>query len=347
MKLSLLEKREFTAYLEQFNFLEQIQNKTFLITGAGGMTGSGIIKWLLMENELHDANVKIYASTRNPSQLPDYLEISDKITYCLFGTELSALSNITFDYIIHCAAPTGREFFISKPVETFKVIVDATANLLELARKNEGCRFLYLSSMDVYGTISSERPITEDYVSAVDNLNIRNGYPIGKKGGEFLCRAYQQEYGVDAMIIRPASIQGLLQPYQEPRVFNEILRCILEKKDLVLKSDGSVKKCFIYSLDAISAIFTVLFKGIGGEVYNATNPETFMALRDLAQHLFDRFCPEIKVRYDIQDGEKLGFLPPFSFVQDNYRLNQLNWTPIKGLDDIYAVDIERFSTGNE
>lgn len=347
MKLSMLEKREFTAYLSRFDFLEQIRNKTFLITGAGGMTGTGIIKWLLLENEEHGANVKIYASTRKPYEVPDYVEAGDAITFCMFGTELDTLSNISFDYIIHGAAPTGRKFFVSKPAETFRVIVDDTENLLELARKNAGCRFLYLSSMDVYGVIRSESPIVEEYVSAIDSLNIRNGYPLGKKGAEFLCRAYHEEYGVDAVIIRPASIQGLLQPYEEARVFNEILRCILEKKDLVLKSDGSVKKCFIYSLDAISATFTVLLKGRGGKVYNATNPETFMTLRDLAQHLFDRFCPENKIVYDIQDEKTLGFLPLFSFVQDIRKLRELGWMPFKKLDDIYAVDIERFSNINE
>lgn len=343
MRLSLLERREFTYYLERFDFLEYIQNKTFLVTGAGGMTGIGIIKWLLLENEIHNANVRIYASTRKPEKMPDYFEEEDAVTYCAFGTEGSALSNISFDYIIHGAAPTGRDFFVAKPVETFKVIVDATANLLELARRNKSCRFIYLSSMDVYGTINEELPITEMHVSPIDSLNIRNGYPLGKKGGEFLCRAYWQEYGVDALIIRPASIQGLLQPYQETRVINEILRCILEKKDLVLKSDGSVKKCFLYSLDAIAAIFTVLFEGVGGEAYNATNPETFMSLRELAQHLFDRFCPEIMIRCNVETTDTTAFLPTFSFAQDNTKLNNLGWKPIRALDDIYAIDIERFS----
>lgn len=343
MKLSLLERQEFIYYINKFNFLDQIKDKVFLITGAGGMTGTGIIKWLLLENELYNADIKIYASTRNVDKLPDYLEPGDAITYCKFGREADAWNDISFDYIIHSAAPTGREFFISNPVETYRVIVEATIELLEIARKNEKCRFLYLSSMDVYGAISEEEPITEEYVSAIDNLNLRNGYPLGKKGAEFLCQAYYQEYGVDTTIIRPASLQGLLQPYEEARVFNEILRCILEKKNLVLKSDGSVKKCFIYSLDAISAMFTVLLKGCSGEVYNATNPDTFMALRDLATYLFDKYCPGVRVEYDVQDAKKLGFLPPFSFVQDIRKLNELGWNPIKDIDDIYAIDIARFS----
>ena len=342
MKITLLERREFTDYLKQYDFFKHFKNKTFLITGANGMTGTGIIKWLLLENELHDANIKIYASTRKPEELPEYIEDGDSITYCMFGTEADVLRGIPVDYIIHGAAPTARSFFISHPVETLRVIVDGTERLLELACSNKGCRFLYLYSMDVYGTVNSEYPVEEEYTGAIDSLSIRSGYPLGKKAGEFLCRAYCEEYGVNAVIIRPASIQGLFQPYQEERVFNEILRCIVEKKDLILKSDGTVKKCFLYSLDAVTAVFTVLLKGTCGEVYNATNPETFMSLKELAEHIFHKYSPECKIRFDIQDVKTTGYLPVFSFVQDNQKLESIGWKPFKSLDEIYEVDIERF-----
>lgn len=342
MKLTLLEEREFTDYVKQYDFLEYFRNKTFLITGAGGMTGTGIIKWLLLENELYDANIKIYASTRKPEEIPEYIEKSDSITYCMFGREADVLAHVSVDYIIHGAAPTGRAFFMSHPVETLRVIVDETEKLLEFARHNKGCRFLYLSSMDIYGTVNSDYPVKEEYIGSIDSLSIRSGYPLGKKAGEFLCRAYYHEYGVDSVIIRPASIQGLLQPYQEERVFNEILRCIIENQDLILKSDGSVKKCFLYSLDAVSAVFTILFKGKGGEAYNAVNPETFMTLKELAEHIFQKYAPECKVRFDIQDVKTTGYLQTFSFVQDNRKLENLGWVPLKKLEDIYGVDIERF-----
>lgn len=342
MKITLLEKREFTDYLNQYDFLKYFRNKTFLITGAGGMTGTGIIKWLLLENELHNANIKIYASTRNPKKLPEYIEDSDSITYCMFGTEADVLRNIPVDYIIHGAAPTARSFFISHPAETLRVIVDGTERLLDLACSKKGCRFLYLSSMDIYGTLNSKCPVAEEYTGAIDSLSIRSGYPLGKKAGEFLCRAYYEEYGVDTVIIRPASIQGLLQPYQEERVFNEILRCIVEKKDLILKSDGTVKKCFLYSLDAVAAVFTALLKGTSGEAYNATNPETFISLKELAEHIFQKYSPECKIIFDIQDVKTTGYLPTFSFVQDNQKLESIGWKPLKKLDDIYEVDIERF-----
>ena len=62
-----------------------------------------------------------------------------------------------------------------------------------------------------------------------------------------------------------------------------------------MKSDGLTKKCMLYSLDAISAIFTVLLKGENGEAYNASNPDTFLTVRDLADRVFQKFNPSIKI----------------------------------------------------
>lgn len=342
MKLTSVERREFAEYIRLFDFSEQLRDKSILLTGAGGMTGIGIIKWILLTNELYGTNIKIFASTRKPDIRPDFLEEGDAVEYCKFGCEEQTWGEVVFDYIIHCAAPTGREFFVSNPVETFEVIVDGTKNILELARKQEKCRVIYLSSMDIYGTINSELPVKENFISAIDNCIIRNAYPLGKKGAEFLCHAYRQEYGVDVVIIRPASMQGLLQPYQEPRIFNEILRCIIEEKNLVLKSDGTGKKCFLYTLDAISAIFCVLLKGISGEVYNVTNPETFIQLKDLARRIFEKFAPQCDVIIELQDIKETGYLPTFSFVQDNEKIYNLGWKMNRTIEEIYEVDVERF-----
>mgnify|MGYP000284919523 CR=1 FL=1 len=114
-------------------------------------------------------------------------------------------------------------------------------------------------------------------------------------------------------------IHGLFQRYEEPRVVNELLRCLVENKDFIMKSDGLTKKCMMYSLDAISAIFTVLFKGKKGEAYNASNPETFITVRDLAQHLVETFNQSIKVVFEIGTATKSD---GFYHIERLYRIAQ-------------------------
>lgn len=341
MKLSPIETKEFKRYTERYPFLPYIKDKTFLITGGNGMTGSGIIRWLLYENAVHDANCRIFASTRHYQNRPDYVGADDNVVMCRFGTESRSIGMEKIDYIIHAAAPTGRKFFITKPVETLRVIVDETEKMLDLAREKD-VQMIYLSSVEAYGIPNTDAPIKEDYVGAVDSLDIRNGYPMGKKAAEFLCYAMNKEYSVNVRIVRLSSIQGLLQPYDEQRIFNEILRCVVEGKNLIMKSDGLSKKSIVYSLDAISGIFTALFRGLPGEAYNITNPSTYMTMRDLAQYIFERFAPDLQIDFEKEDTSKTGYLPHLAFTQDITKLRQLGWEPVSDLAHIYKTDLTRF-----
>ena len=342
MKLSKIEKKEFSRYLEIYDFTKYLKDKNILITGSSGMTASGIIKWILFENEIHNTNCHIYASTRHPEDKFDYIEENDNITMCLFGHEEEKIGENKIDYIIQAAAPTGRNFFITKPVETMRVIIDETEKMLDLA-KEKSSNMIFLSSVEAYGVPNENEPLKENYVGAVDSLNIRSGYPMGKKAAEFLCYAMNKEYDVDVKIVRPSSIQGLLQSYDEQRVFAEILRCVIENKNLIMKSDGLSKKSFIYTLDAISAILTVLFKGQAGECYNITDPSTFLTVKDLAELVFKKFNPKLSIEYKIENSSKTGYLPHLEFTQNIEKIKELDWEPITKLEDIYKIDIERFN----
>lgn len=341
MITSELEKNEYTRYFEHYSFAKFLKDKTVLITGSNGMTGKGVIKWILLENQLHGTNCKIIASTRYPENLPDYVEEDDSIEFCKFGTEAEYVCDRSVDYIIQAAAPTGRAFFVSKPVETLRIIVDETEKMLEIA-KDKGAKMVFLSSVEAYGVPNSKEPLKETYVGAVNSLEIRNGYPIGKKAAEFLCFAMSKEYSVDVKIVRPSSIQGLLQPFDEQRIFNEILRCIIENKNLIMKSDGMSKKSIVYTLDAVTGILLTLFKGRAGEAYNITNPSTYLAMKDLANFLFGEFRPGLKIQFDIEDHVKTGYLPHLEFTQDVSKLESLGWKPITDLKTMYQVDLIRF-----
>ena len=341
MILSAIETEELAGYTERYPFAEYIRNKNFLITGSNGMTATGIIKWLLYENAVHNTACHIYASTRHPERKPGYLEAKDNVAFCRFGAEKEAVGTDGIDYVIHAAAPTGRKFFMSRPVETLRVIVDGTERMLELAQEKKAA-MVFLSSVEAYGVPDVAEPLTEAYVGAVDSLNIRSGYPLGKKAAEFLCYAMSKEYGTDVKIVRLSTVQGLLQPYEEQRIFNELLRCVLENKNLIMRSDGLSKKSIVYTLDAISGIFAVLFKGKSGEAYNITDPSTYLTMNELADYVFKMFRPELKIVYDIQEAGKTGYLPHLSFTQDITKIRQLGWEPLSNLKHIYEVDVKRF-----
>lgn len=341
MILTDLEKREISKYSSTFNFISELKGKTILVTGSKGIVGSGLIKWLLYENNTKELNCNIIASTRNVAKVPTYIEKGDSIKYVTFGNELEECANVKIDYIVHSAAPTSNKVFKSQPVESLHVIVDGTERMLQLARDHKA-KMIYLSSEEAYGTPNEETPINEDYVGAINSLSTRSCYPLGKKVAELLCRSYFEEYGVDVRIIRPTVILGLWQEYDSVKVEAEILRCILENKNLYMMSDGSTKKCVIYSLDAVSAVLMTLIKGKAGEAYNATNPATFTTVKQRAYDAFSLFNPDITIDFATDDqSQQSGYLPKRALCEDISKIKALGWYPIADMEYIYRIDIER------
>lgn len=342
MKLTDVEKREYDFFFSKFNFSKELKDKTVLVTGSKGIVGSGTIKWILYSNALFGTNTHIIASTRNVNECPDYIDSTDKIEYCEFGHELDFCKGRKVDYIIHSAAPTSNKIFSSSPVEALNVILDGAKNMLELA-KLQSCSMIYLSSEEAYGTPSLDTPVDENFVGSIDSMSIRSCYPLGKKVSELLCRSYFEEYGVDVKVIRPTVILGLWQPYDSVKVEAEILRCIMENKNLVMKSAGLTKKTVIYSLDAVTAVFTVLFNGQGGEAYNATNPDTFCTVAERARDAFTKFNPNCTIEFAAQDtSQKEGYLPQRSLLENISKIKAIGWEPLRDMDDIYKIDMERF-----
>ena len=343
MKLTELEQYEYEKYTKEYDFSEYLKDKTVLITGSKGIIGSGLIRWILLENQKKGNNTHIIASSRNPERIPDFIEDGDNISFCKFGEEGQIEEKV--DYIIHTAAPTSNKVFKEQPVESLCTILDGAETVLDLAKRQEKCSVIYLSSEEAYGTPTATEPVNESFVGAIDSLNVRNCYPLGKKASELLCKAYFEEYGLDVKIIRPTVILGLYQPYDSVKVEAEILRCVIENKNLFMKSNGMTKKCVIYTMDALSAVLTVLFKGQAGEAYNATNPETYETVKDRAYKAFAKFNPNVTIEFAEQDVSMAsGYLPQRALQEDITKISQLGWRPLADMDDIYEIDIKRFES---
>lgn len=128
-----------------------------------------------------------------------------------------------------------------------------------------------------------------------------------------------------------------------PKVEVEILRCIIENRNLFMMSDGSTKKSVIYSLDAVSAVLIALTKGTAGEAYNATNPDTFCSVKERALSAFSEFNPNISIDFAERDNsQNNGYLPKRSLCEDITKITSLGWKPYYNMSNIYRIDIERF-----
>lgn len=326
--------------ISQADFIdwEQLKGKTVLVTGGTGLIGSILVKALIFANEVKVLNLKILSLVRNKEKAERILGKENKVLYFVHGTvEDLPVSNTAIDYIVHGASPTASLFFVQRPVETIQVAVKGTANLLRLAQEKKVKGFVYLSSMEVYGSPQTDTLIPESQGCILDSMAVRSCYPIAKRLCENLCASYAQEYGVPTKVIRLAQTFGSGVLKNDQRVFAEFARDAMEGRDIVLQTTGSSKREYLYTADAVTAILTVLLHGEIGKAYNAGNPDTYCSITEMAQLVATQIAKnkiEVQIPKNVIDNQH-RFLPPHHLHLDVSKLEQLGWKPTKGLKEMY------------
>jgi nucleoside-diphosphate-sugar epimerase len=320
---------------------EKLNEKTILVTGATGLIGSNLIRGLTYADKVKKLNLHVIALARNvaKARLKFNALLNENNSLEILEGDIEKIQKIEprIDYIIHGASPTESLFFIKNPVETIKVSVSGTINMLELAKEKEVQGFAYLSSMEVYGASNTEDILAEEDVGYMNPLKVRNCYPQSKRECEALCVAYASEYNVPAMSVRLAQTFGPGVDKNDTRVFAEFAKCAMEGKEIVLQTDGRSKRCYLYTMDAVSAILTVLLKGEPGMAYNAANPDTYCSVKDMAQLVAEEISENtIKVKKS-ENKENIKKFPPLHFYNLGIeRISGLGWKATKGLDEMYS-----------
>lgn len=225
------------------------------------------------------------------------------------------------DYIIHGASQTASKEFVDHAVETINTAVMGTRNMLELAREKQVEGFVYLSSMEVYGYPKKGHKVTELEIGTFSPLQLRDSYPICKLMCENMCAAYASEYHVAAKICRLTQTLASEAPDTDKRLFAYFDKCVRNKENIVLKTSGKTERSYLHSLDAATAILTILLSGENGAVYNAADEETYCSVAKMANG--------IAVEYDIQPASENGFPDTLYMNLDTSKLKKLGWKPLR------------------
>ena len=302
-----------------------LRNKTILISGATGLLGSVLTDMFSLLNEKFSLNLKLLLISRNPS----LVSAVPFINYIAHDINLS-LNNINFenkiDYIIHLASNTHPLLYASDPIKTITTNIFGTYNLLELAAKNPGCRFLLASSVEIYGEDKnvSENGYSEKDAGYIDSNSLRSGYPESKRLSESLCQAYKAEKNVDFVIARLSRCYGPTLRKDDSKVMSQFLKNAVEKKDIVLKSEGNQKFSYLYSADTASAIIFLLLNGKCAEAYNVADRKSEIQIRKLAE-LIAKISGVKVVKGYPESLEKKGYSVVQNAVLNPAKINQLGW----------------------
>lgn len=319
---------------------EKLRNQTVLITGTTGLIGGTLVRSLLWANQQRHLHITVIALVRNIKKAMEKFSKHGEIDASLLlvegSVELLPEIPLPVDYVIHGANPTASAYFTQYPIETIHVSIKGTWNLLDFARRKNVKGFLYISSMEVYGSHETDDAIDEQGIAIIDTMSPRSCYPEAKRLCENLCAGYFSECGLPAKVIRLTQTFGPGVAADDNRVFAQFLRAALKRENIVLQTDGSTKRSYLYTADACSAILTVMLKGCSGEAYNAANPATYCSILDMAKMVAEKLTNnQIGVNIQIARQEHSIFPPNRKVNLQVDKLRALSWSPTYGLQEMF------------
>lgn len=225
-----------------------------LVTGASGFIGGHMARRLLSEGYRVRCLVRATSDTSELGRLDVELTPGDL-------TSASSLRSAARDcrFIVHCAALVSDWATIE---EMRQINVAGTRNVLEAAVAASVERVVHFSTTDVYG-YPGGRSIKEDYVPE----RFSNWYSETKREAEAEVRRYGAAHGLDAVILRPATVYGP----QSDDVVGEMARA-LRGGQMVLVGGGHAIAGLSYVENVVDAgVAAIQHHAAQGQAFNVTD----------------------------------------------------------------------------
>lgn len=270
----------------------------YVVTGGAGFIGSHTVDELVRRGE-----TVVVLDDLSSGKEENLAEIRSKISFIKGSiTDLEAVRKAvqSADYVVHLAARTSVPRSVKDPLETNKVNVEGTLNVLVAARDAKVKRVVLAASSSAYG----ETP-TLPKVESMQPVPI-SPYGVAKYVGELYAQVFGQVYGLENVCLRYFNIFGPRQDPSSPYsgVLAKFCTAFLDGTPPVVFGDGEQSRDFTYVENAVAAnLLACTAPNVSGKVFNigtgsrATLNQTLALLAKLSGT-----SPEIK--YDpARDGD--------------------------------------------
>ena len=299
---------------------------TLLVTGGAGFIGGNFVLEALrqpgmrvinLDKLTYAGNLDTLAALRgNPQHVFVHGDIGDRALVARL------LAEHAVDAVLNFAAESHVDRSIDGPAEFVQTNVVGTLALLEAARdywkalplaRQDGFRFLHVSTDEVYGSLGPLGAFTETTPYAPNSP-----YSASKAASDHLVRAFHHTYGLPTLTTNCSNNYG---PYQFPeKLIPLTIQKALHGEPLPVYGDGRNVRDWLYVGDHCAAIRRVLEAGRVGETYNIggnAEHENIQVVRAI--------CALLDARQPLADGRRRESL--ISFVKDR-----------PGHDRRYAID---------
>jgi len=235
----------------------------YLVTGGAGFIGSNTVDELVRRG--HGVVVLDDLSSGKEENLAD---IRNKITFMKGSiTDLETVQKamLQAEFVIHLAARTSVPRSVKDPLDTNRINVDGTLNVLLAARDNKVKRVVFAASSSAYGETPA-LPKTED----MQPFPI-SPYGVSKYVGELYAQAFQRCYGLECVSLRYFNIFGPRQDPDSPYsgVLSRFATAFLDDGQPLVYGDGEQTRDFTFVENAVQAnLLACEAPGAFGKVFN-------------------------------------------------------------------------------
>jgi len=264
---------------------------SYLVTGAAGFIGARVAEMLLEEghtvtgidnlNDAYDVRLKEYR-LRKLQSLPGFHFVRADIADRNLLTQQAAITNQSFEAVIHLAARAGVRASLQNPWLFYETNVIGTLNLLELCRQRGIRKFIQASTSTVYGL---HAPVPTPETASTDYPP--QPYAASKKAAETLCFTYHSLYGLDVSVVRYFTVYG---PAGRPDMsMFRFVQWISEGRPVRLYGNGEASRGFTY-IDDIARGTIAALHPFGYETFNLGGHEviTMNALIAMMEDILGR-----------------------------------------------------------
>jgi nucleoside-diphosphate-sugar epimerase len=238
----------------------------YLVTGGAGFIGSHLVEELVARG----ARVRVldnFSSGRweNLASVADAVEIIEGDV-----TDLQAVLGASrgVEYVLHHAAIASVARSVQDPIETQRVNVEGTLNVLLGARQAAVKRFVFASSAAVYGD-AARLPLTEETPQ-----RSLSPYAASKSAGEAYVQAFAASFGLPGVSLRYFNVYG---PRQDPAspysgVITKFVTALQNGQAPTIFGDGLQTRDFVYVRDVVRAnLLACACEEAVGQVFNVAS----------------------------------------------------------------------------
>lgn len=246
-----------------------------IVTGAAGFIGSHLCDLLLASGHevvgIDDFSTGRESNLKQASASPRFTLLRKSVN----EVQPSDFVGHNIGWVFHLAGRADLVPSIENPADYFKVNVEGTFRMLELARALSVKRFLYTASSTCYG-IADVTPTPETFPCVP-----RHPYGFTKYAGEQMVMHWSLVYNIPAVSLRLFNVYG-------PRsrttgaygaVFGVFLKQKLAQKPFTVVGDGKQTRDFTFVSDVAEAFLRTAESSVTGEVMNVGSGHTYSVNR--------------------------------------------------------------------